>query len=294
MTTTNQQGMIAKKQSSTVAKKQPQTIKDYISVMSGEIAKALPSVMTPERFTRIALSAVSNNAKLASCTPQSFLAAMMNAAQLGLEPNTPLGQAYLIPYGGACQFQIGYKGLIDLAYRSGEVKMIDAQVVYENDEFEYELGMDPVLKHKPARTNRGKPIYYYATFKLVNGGQGFQVMSYEDVLDHAKKYSKSYSSGPWKTNFDEMAKKTMLRQLLSKHALLSTEAIEKAVTSDNAVIDENLNPHFEDENIIDGVATEKETPQAIEANTAPTMQDIIKEEKQAEKVPVDDFDPMSM
>ena len=109
MTTTNQQGMIAKKQSSTVAKKQPQTIKDYISVMSGEIAKALPSVMTPERFTRIALSAVSNNAKLASCTPQSFLAAMMNAAQLGLEPNTPLGQAYLIPYGGACQFQIGYK-----------------------------------------------------------------------------------------------------------------------------------------------------------------------------------------
>ena len=63
------------------------------------------------------------------------------------------------------------------------------KVVYENDEFEYELGMDPVLKHKPARTNRGKPIYYYATFKLVNGGQGFQRMSYEDVLDHAKKYS---------------------------------------------------------------------------------------------------------
>lgn len=131
MTTTNQQGMIAKTQSNKVAKKQSATIKEYISVMSGEIAKALPSVMTPERFTRIALSAVSNNDKLAACTPQSFLAAMMNAAQLGLEPNTPLGQAYLIPYGGACQFQIGYKGLIDLAYRSGEVKMIDAQVVYE-------------------------------------------------------------------------------------------------------------------------------------------------------------------
>ena len=82
MTTTYVQGMIAKKQSNTVAKKQSKTIKEYISVMSGEIAKALPSVMTPERFTRIALSAVSNNAKLASCTPQSFLAPMMNAAQL--------------------------------------------------------------------------------------------------------------------------------------------------------------------------------------------------------------------
>lgn len=232
MTTTNQQGMIAKKQSNTVAKKQSKTIKEYISVMSGEIAKALPSVMTPERFTRIALSAVSNNAKLASCTPQSFLAAMMNAAQLGLEPNTPLGQAYLIPYGGVCQFQIGYKGLIDLAYRSGEVKMIDAQVVYENDEFEYELGMDPVLKHKPARTNRGKPIYYYATFKLVNGGQGFQVMSYEDVLDHAKKYSKSFSSGPWKTNFDEMAKKTVLKKLL-KYAPLKTEFVKQVNTDES-------------------------------------------------------------
>ena len=139
-TQTNQQGMIAKTQGTkAVSKKQPQTIKDYINAMSGEIAKALPQVMTPERFKRIALSAVSNTPKLGNCTPQSFLGAMMNAAQLGLEPNTPLGQAYLIPFENRkkgiteCQFQIGYKGLIDLAYRSGEVKMIDAQTVYEND-----------------------------------------------------------------------------------------------------------------------------------------------------------------
>ena len=181
MTTTNQQGMIAKTQSNKVAKKQSATIKEYISVMSGEIAKALPSVMTPERFTRIALSAVSNNDKLAACTPQSFLAAMMNAAQLGLEPNTPLGQAYLIPYGGACQFQIGYKGLIDLAYRSGEVKMIDAQVVYENDEFFYEYGLDAKLRHRPAFSDRGDLIYFYGIFKTVNGYQtGFEVCSDKD------------------------------------------------------------------------------------------------------------------
>lgn len=239
-TQTNQQGMIAKTQGTkAVAKKQPQTIKDYINAMSGEIAKALPQVMTPERFTRIALSAVSNTPKLGNCTPQSFLGAMMNAAQLGLEPNTPLGQAYLIPFENRkkgiteCQFQIGYKGLIDLAYRSGEVKMIDAQTVYENDEFEYELGMDPVLKHKPARTNRGNPIYFYATFKLTNGGQGFQVMSIEDVQEHAKKYSKTYNNGPWQTNFEEMAKKTVLKKLL-KYAPLKTEFV-KQVTQDETI-----------------------------------------------------------
>ena len=239
-TQTNQQGMIAKTQGTkAVSKKQPQTIKDYINAMSGEIAKALPQVMTPERFTRIALSAVSNTPKLGNCTPQSFLGAMMNAAQLGLEPNTPLGQAYLIPFENRkkgiteCQFQIGYKGLIDLAYRSGEVKMIDAQTVYENDEFEYELGMDPVLKHKPARTNRGNPIYFYATFKLTNGGQGFQVMSIEDVQEHAKKYSKTYNNGPWQTNFEEMAKKTVLKKLL-KYAPLKTEFV-KQVTQDETI-----------------------------------------------------------
>ena len=239
-TQTNQQGMIAKTQvTKALSKKQPQTIKDYINAMSGEIAKALPQVMTPERFTRIALSAVSNTPKLGNCTPQSFLGAMMNAAQLGLEPNTPLGQAYLIPFENRkkgiteCQFQIGYKGLIDLAYRSGEVKMIDAQTVYENDEFEYELGMDPVLKHKPARTNRGNPIYFYATFKLTNGGQGFQVMSIEDVQEHAKKYSKTYNNGPWQTNFEEMAKKTVLKKLL-KYAPLKTEFV-KQVTQDETI-----------------------------------------------------------
>ena len=111
-------------------------------------------MLTPERFTRMVLTALSKDNKLASCTPNSFLGAMMQAAQLGLEPNTPLGQAYLIPFKNKgvleVQFQIGFKGMIDLAYRSKEVTDISAQCVYENDEFEYELGLSPVLKHKPA------------------------------------------------------------------------------------------------------------------------------------------------
>lgn len=141
-------GIIAKaaaEKAVTETKKQPQTLKDYVRVMEGQFARALPKVMTPERFTRIALSALSNTPKLMECTRNSFLGALMNAAQLGLEPNTPLGQAYLIPYENRkkgvteCQFQIGYKGLLDLCYRSGEVASVQAQVVYENDKFEYDL-----------------------------------------------------------------------------------------------------------------------------------------------------------
>lgn len=234
--TVNQTGAITKAtQKKTTVKKDGgvHSIKDYIKVYEGEIAKALPSVMTPERFTRIALSAVSNTPKLGSCTPQSFLGAMMNAAQLGLEPNTPLGQAYLIPYGNQCQFQIGYKGLLDLAYRSGEVKMIDAQTVYENDEFEYELGLDPKLKHVPAMKDRGNPIYFYAVVKLVNGGYNFQVMSIDDVKAHGKKYSKTFNNGPWQTNFEEMAKKTVLKKAL-KYAPLKTEFVRQ-VSEDESI-----------------------------------------------------------
>lgn len=213
-------------------KKKPQTMKELVTVMMPEIKKALPNTITPERFTRIVMSAISNNKQLQQCTPNSFLAGMMNAAQLGLEPNTPLGQAYLIPYKNhgtlEAQFQIGYKGLIDLAYRSGQVKTIYAEAVHENDEFEYELGLDPKLVHKPAVKDRGEVIYYYAVFKLVNGGEGFTVMSRDDINRHKERFSKAANSGfsPWATNYDEMAKKTVIKKVL-KYAPLSTDIMRK-------------------------------------------------------------------
>ena len=150
------------------------TIPDMIKAMEPEIKKALPSVITPERFTRIALSATSNNPELTQCTPISFISALLNAAQLGLEPNTPLGQAYLIPYKNKgkleCQFQIGYKGLIDLAYRNGDMQTIQAHTVYSNDEFDFSYGLNGTLVHKPAKENRGEPVYFYGFFKTTNGG----------------------------------------------------------------------------------------------------------------------------
>lgn len=124
-------------------------IADMIKALEPEIARALPSVITPERFTRMALNALNNTPKLAECTQMSFLGALMSVAQLGLEPNTPLGQAYLIPYKNKgvleCQFQIGYKGLIDLVYRNDMVQTVQAQTVYEHDEFRYSLGQNSEL-----------------------------------------------------------------------------------------------------------------------------------------------------
>lgn len=215
------------------------TMQQYIKSMESEIKKALPSVITPERFTRMTLSAISVNPKLAACTPKSFLGAMMSAAQLGLEPNTPLGQAYLIPYKNKgvdeVQFQIGYKGLIDLAYRSGEVELVQAHIVYENDTFECEYGLEPKLTHKPADKDRGNPIKVYALFRTKSGGYGFDVMSMDDVRRHAEKYSQAYKSGfsPWKTNFEEMAKKTVLKRVL-KYAPLKSDFV-RAVVQDESI-----------------------------------------------------------
>lgn len=218
---------------------QRKTLQSYIKAMDSEIKKALPSVITPERFTRMVLSAISTNPKLASCTPASFLGAMMSAAQLGLEPNTPLGQAYILPYMNKgsleAQFQIGYKGLIDLAYRSGDVEVVQAHIVYEHDTFECEYGLEPKLMHKPADKDRGDPVKVYAVFKTKSGGYGFEVMSMEDVRKHAEKYSKAYKSGfsPWASNFEEMAKKTCLKRVL-KYAPLKSDFV-RAVVQDSTI-----------------------------------------------------------
>ena len=220
-------------------KPEQKTMQSYIKAMEGEIKKALPSVITPERFTRMVLSAISTNPKLGACTPQSFLGAMMSAAQLGLEPNTPLGQAYILPYMNKgtleAQFQLGYKGLIDLAYRSGEVEVIQSHIVYENDDFVCNYGLEPTLKHIPAVKDRGEPIKVYALFKTKSGGFGFEVMSMDDVRRHAEKYSKSYNTSftPWKTNFEEMAKKTVLKRVL-KYAPLKSDFV-RGMAQDNTI-----------------------------------------------------------
>lgn len=234
---TTKGGLATSKKEAPAAASPMKNMQDLIISMKGQIEAALPSVITGERFARMVLTAMSNTPQLASCTPKSFLGAMMQAAQLGLEPNTPLGEAYLIPFRNhgtlECQFQVGYKGMISLAHRSG--LYVQAHEVYENDEFDVEYGLDPKLVHKPVFKDRGNVVAYYGMWKDKDGNFGFEVMSREDIEAHARKYSQSYGKGfsPWKTNFDEMAKKTVIKKAL-KYAPLTTEFI-RGVTADGTI-----------------------------------------------------------
>lgn len=234
---TTKGGLATSKKAAPAAASPMKNMQDLIISMKGQIEAALPSVITGERFARMVLTAMSNTPQLASCTPKSFLGAMMQAAQLGLEPNTPLGEAYLIPFRNhgtlECQFQVGYKGMISLAHRSG--LYVQAHEVHENDEFDVEYGLEPKLVHKPVFKDRGNVVAYYGMWKDKDGNFGFEVMSREDIEAHARKYSQSYGKGfsPWKTNFDEMAKKTVIKKAL-KYAPLTTEFI-RGVTADGTI-----------------------------------------------------------
>ena len=215
----------AKIENKLTQKKEGNTFQALLNTMMPEISKALPKHITAERMCRIAHTAYSSNKKLQECDPRSIIAAVMTSSQLGLEINTPMGEAYIIPYGKVAQFQVGYKGLLSLAYRSGQFKIITAVAVDKNDVFEYELGLAMTIKHKPSNTPSGKITHYYAVYKTVNGGEGFAVMSHEQVEAHAIKYSQAVQKGwtsPWKTDFDAMAKKTVLKEVL-KYAPKSIE-----------------------------------------------------------------------
>ena len=213
-------------------------MKQLIVKMRGEIGAALPSQLSSDRFQRVALTAFNSNPKLQNCDPMSFIAAMMQSAQLGLEPNTPLGQAYLIPYKvkgmEKVQFQIGYKGLLELAHRSGKLKTLYAHEVRENDEFDIDYGLEQKLTHKPLlKGDRGEVIGYYAVYHLEPNGYSFVFMTYDEILNHGKKYSKSFEGGVWEKEFDSMAKKTVIKKLL-KYAPLSIE-MQKAIAFDESV-----------------------------------------------------------
>ncbi|WP_392454845.1 recombinase RecT [Chryseomicrobium aureum] len=226
-------------QSNGVAKKQPtpeQTLNAMLKRMGPEIQRALPKHMDADRIARIALTAVRTTPKLLECDQMSFMAAVMQSAQLGVEPNTGLGQAYLIPYGKQVQFQLSYKGLIDLATRSGQYKAIYAHEVYANDEFRFSYGLNKDLVHVPSQEPNGEPIGYYAVYHLKNGGYDFVYWTKERVDQHAQKFSQAVQKGwtsPWKTNYDAMAKKTVLKEVL-KYAPKSIE-LQKTVEADSTI-----------------------------------------------------------
>lgn len=195
----------------------PKTLGDLLKSMEGEIARALPKHLSVERLTRVALTQVRLIPELQACDQMSFLAAIMQAAQLGLEPGVN-GQCYLIPFNNhrtghkEVQFIAGYKGLLDVARRSGQIKSITSKVVYENDTFDITFGLEEKFEHKPALANRGKAVLVYAYAHLTDGGFQAEVMTLEEI-EAIRKRSKAGTSGPWVTDWAEMARKTALRRL---------------------------------------------------------------------------------
>lgn len=215
-----------------------QLVSDYLKSMMPAISQVLPKQMNPERLSRIALNVIRSNPKLLSCDINSLMGGVLEAAKLGLEPGL-MGQCYLIPYGKEAQFIIGYKGLIDLVRRSGQVSTIEARTVFEKDVFEFEYGLESKLVHKPVLKEKGEAIAYYAVAKLDGGGSSFIVMSKEEIEQYRDTYSKSKKFGPWVNEFDAMARKTCLRQLI-KYLPISVENLSSFDERDGSEIHNDI------------------------------------------------------
>ena len=215
------------------------TIFDVIQAGAKQFATALPKHINSERFVRIAITTIRQNPKLAQCNQESLLGALMVSAQLGLEPGT-LGQCYLIPFENKkagtveCQFQIGYKGLIELLRRSGQLSDIYSYTVYENDDFNIEYGLSRTLTHKPNFDERGEIKGFYAVAILKDGAKAFEYMTKDEVTHHEEKYRKgSYKNDVWNKNFEEMAQKTVVKKLL-KWLPVSVEFLEMAAKDEKS------------------------------------------------------------
>jgi recombination protein RecT len=250
---------------------------------------ALPQNWDVDRFTRIAITAIKNNPTLQRCDPYSVIGSLMLSAQLGLEPNSPLHEASLIPYKGKAQFQIEYRGLLKLVWNSGLVTFIDYDKICKNDEYTYEKGFNPIFIHKPKFDgNRGEAIAYYAYAELKGGGKVLHIMSKDEVEEHAKKFSKTFSNGPWQTDFDAMAIKTVIKQLADKKLPKKTtdEAIRFASAIDKDERVNNIKPsQMGKEIVLDDIQTEYEYDDepAEEVDEQPEVEGVKKVDEKEDK-----------
>lgn len=223
---------------STIKQDPAKGITVLLSSQKEQIKLALPRHMTPDRMLRICLTELRKSEALQRANPLSFLAAVIQCSQLGLEPGSGLGHAYLVPYGSEVQPIIGYRGMIELARRSGQIVSIGAFLVHERDQFELRFGLDPDIKHVPAwNVDPGPIVAAYAVAKLKDGGTQFEVMSRTQLDEVKAAATKGKRGSPWFDHFDEMARKTVIRRLF-KYLPISVEmarAIEVEERNDESL-----------------------------------------------------------
>lgn len=252
-------------------KQEADTVRAALERLKPQLAMALPKHLTPERLVRITMTAVQNTPKLLECDRTSLFAAVTTCAQLGLEPDGVLGQAYLVPFGGKVQFIPGYKGYLTLARNSGEISSIQAHEVCANDKFEYAYGLDEKLHHIPAEGDRGEITHFYAYAKYKDGGHIFEVLTraqVETIRDNSEGYKsalaskaaaeknpsdawkmKAYDSSPWVKHFEQMGRKTAIRRLANYLPM----SVQRAAALD-AAYDEGRHGHTDNygDVVIDG------------------------------------------
>lgn len=235
------------KKNNIVAQKEAKTLKGMLEMPAYKNKFSEMLGKKAAGFISSVIAVANNNKLLAKAEPATVIGAAAQAAMLDLPINQSLGFAYIVPYKGAAQFQLGYKGYIQLAQRSGQYVDIGAKTVFEG-ELEYENRL--LDKFKFGERTGDKVIGYLAYFRLTNGFEKMLFMELDEMIAHAKKYSKSYSGGTEKwglAEFDVMAEKTVLKRLLSKYGPLSIESIQmsQALSNDGGVISMNKDGEFD-------------------------------------------------
>lgn len=215
------------------ANKSPKNLRDFCHQNAANLLAAMPNSLSKERFIATLVKEFAANPKLKSCTPDSVITSIQEAAMLGLEINGVLGHAFLIPYGKECTLQTGYRGLIELVRRSGEISTLTMEAVYKSDTFEYALGDEGYIRHVPASNANAsfdnKDItHFYVTVKMKDGGVQRKVWPRKKVEQHRDRYAKAANKkdSPWSTHFDVMGKKTVLRDMVNRGELpVAAEAV---------------------------------------------------------------------
>ncbi len=240
--------------------------------MLAELRRALPKHVSAEKMARIVLTALRTTRDLDKTTPESFFGCVMQAAQLGLDVNTPNQHAYLIPRRNnkinamECTLIVGYQGMIELALRSGKVEKIWTRVVREGDLFRVKYGLEEDIEHEPAidGDRETRPIaYVYAVAALTTGGKVFEVLSMAQIQERRKR-SAAGNSGPWQTDFEAMARKTAVRSLFkwvpkSSEIAMAEALDERAEQGKSQVFDGVVNDSVERMGMRPIVDTEGET-----------------------------------
>lgn len=225
-------------------------VAQYFKGLESQIAEVLPKHVSATTLTRIAITEIRTNPKLLDCSLVSLAGAVMKSAQLGLQLGL-LGHCYLVPYGTEATFILGYKGMINLARRSGEIKEIYAVCVYETDEFDIEYGLHREIKHVPNFAQQGAFKGAYAVAHFTNGGYHFEYLPNIEI-EKRRKRSRAANNGPWVTDFEEMAKKTVIRYMFDYlpvsvdilSAVHQDETVTKEIHPDGEITD--LPPDFSD------------------------------------------------